>query len=129
MAETKKKAEGPLMAADAAPAEPPAKPDAILAPQSFALRGADSRERTAYAADYARPIIGSPVSGRSVGGGLVLLTNSPFATLNTPDWYDQPRTPRYRWVDQGNRVSFGYLIEGVPTDADLEEKAKEQSGV
>jgi len=121
MAESKKtkpEAEPGTEAPQAAP-EPTGKPDALLLTDGGKW-GGGVRAKTNAVSDFADPILGARSYVRKHYGRM-FVTASPHDTFMMPLWHEDAGRARYRWVDKGNGVEYGYLAEGAPTAKEIEE--------
>ena len=111
-----------------AAANPERAPDALLLPDDGRW-GSGAAHKVNAICEFAEPILGGKAYGRKLSiPGRTFVTTSPYDTYLVPPWHRLGGRDRYRWEDQGDGVSYGYLVEGAPTAAEVEAGNREASG-
>lgn len=90
------------------------KPDAVRIPSVYKGKGHGEDLDLACKADFAA-VLGSKRVDRSNEDGWHFVTPFPRngQTVYFPKWHDRAGADRYEWVDRGDGVHYGYLVDGA----------------
>jgi hypothetical protein len=89
---------------------PDRRPDAVRAPARFS-GGGDAHARLKSLHDAFAPLLGVPRLFVRLQGAEHFITGDPGDTLKNGAFHDQPDAPRYRWIDRGDGVLYGWTFD------------------